>query len=291
MINAATPQGFCSVRIWGVSLQEIAQASNLNKKNIQIFGGMQKGLPLANPAQSGLLFSGTILQAFGNWIGTDQTLDFVVMAGTGSASQPGGVGTIAAPKNIVLNWSAGQQLSAALAPCLKTAFPNYKQKINISPKIVRPNTEVTFYPTLEQLAQYCLETSHNIIQDPTYPGVALYLQNDTLVATDGSAALGTPATQIAFQDMIGQPTWISAPNITTKLVMRADLAVRGQIKLPPSLVTNSAAAATSLVNQNVSFAGGFQIVSLRHVGRYRAPQADGWVTVVEAAPNQVQGTT
>src|SRR6202012_5056198 len=41
------------VRIWGISLADIGQASNLNGKRISISGGIQKGLPLANPQQSG----------------------------------------------------------------------------------------------------------------------------------------------------------------------------------------------------------------------------------------------
>src|ERR1700691_4540020 len=52
VIDAATSQGFSLARVWGISNAEIAQANNLAGKNIAIYGGMQKGLPLANPAQS-----------------------------------------------------------------------------------------------------------------------------------------------------------------------------------------------------------------------------------------------
>ncbi len=70
----ATPMGAAWVRVWGVSLAQISQSSDLNGMNIQVFGGMQKGLPLANPMQYGLLVQGQIFQAFGNWIDTNQTL-------------------------------------------------------------------------------------------------------------------------------------------------------------------------------------------------------------------------
>ena len=109
VIGAATPQGSAGARIWGISRQEISQANDLNGKNISIFGGMQKGLPLANPAQSGLLVQGFIFQAFGNWIGTDMTLDFVINPGQATSSTPGGLGTLPKPKNLVLK-------SFALAP-------------------------------------------------------------------------------------------------------------------------------------------------------------------------------
>jgi len=36
-----------------------------SKCRIQVFGGMSKGLPLANAVQSGLLMDGTIQQAWG----------------------------------------------------------------------------------------------------------------------------------------------------------------------------------------------------------------------------------
>ena len=58
------------ITIWGVSLQEIWQASNLNRFNISVYAGMAPGLPLATiEAQyAGLIARGMILPAFGNWI-------------------------------------------------------------------------------------------------------------------------------------------------------------------------------------------------------------------------------
>ena len=122
------------------------------------------------------------------------------------------------------------------------------------------------------------------------PGSASYRFGNGISVFDGSqAAPARQPKQLAFQDLIGQPTWIESPNISIKTVMRADLSVGKQIKLPPSLITNTAAANSSLINQKATFQGGFRIVSLRHVGNYRQPSADAWVTVVEAAPNQVIG--
>jgi hypothetical protein len=55
------------VKIWGVPLSMISQASNLNNKAIKVYGGFQKGLPLANPKQAGLLVQDYTYQSFGNW--------------------------------------------------------------------------------------------------------------------------------------------------------------------------------------------------------------------------------
>ncbi len=288
VIGQATPQGFALCRVWGISLQEIGQANDLVGKNISIFGGMQKGYPLANPRQSGLLVKGYVFQAFGNWVGTDQTLDLVIYPGSATGSSAGGAGTVAAPKNLVLNWKAGTTLAAALASTLKTAFPNYKQTINLNSGIVRSNDEVGFYPTLEQLSQYVMQTSLDVIKTKGYQGASIVLNGDTVLVSDGSS--GQPAAKkIAFTDLIGQPTWIEAPNISIKAVMRADLSVWDPIELPPTVTTNTAQGNSSLVNQRASFQGGFRIVSLRHVGRFRQPSADAWVTVAEAAPNVVTG--
>ena len=288
VIGQATPQGSALARVWGISQQEISQANNLNGMNISIFGGMQAGLPLANPAQAGLLVQGFIFQAFGNWINTDMTLDFVINAGSGSSSANQGLGTLKAPKNLVLNWLTGSTLASALTTTLQTAFPGLTVKMNINSGLVRPNDEIAFFPTLEQLSQFVLQTSLDIIKTTNYPGVSIVVAQNTITVSDGSGA-APAAMQINFQDLIGQPTWIEAPNISIKTVMRGDLSVGQQIMLPQALVTNTAAASTSLVNQSATFQGGFTIISERHVGNFRQPSADSWVTVLEAAPNQVTG--
>jgi hypothetical protein len=72
------------VRLWGVSVEQISQSSNLNGQTIDVFGGMYPGLPLANKQSvyRGRLVSGTIQAAFGNWQGTDISLDILLSGGT-----------------------------------------------------------------------------------------------------------------------------------------------------------------------------------------------------------------
>lgn len=280
VISADLPMGGAWVRIWGISLQEISQASDLNNKLIEIRGGMQKGLPLANPAQSGLLASGYILQAFGNWVGTAMTLDLIIYPGSG----PNGLGTLAKPRNLVLNWKAGTQLSQALNQALKTAYPDRTLTVNISSKLVRGNDEVAFFPTLTQLAQYVRETSRSIVTDASYAGVAIVPGDKDISVYDGTATSQPTVTQINFQDIIGQPTWIESPLIYVKTVMRADLKVGGQIKLPQTVVVNTVQAKSNLSNQQLSFQGSFVVTELRHIGNYRQPSGESWVTVLNAAP-------
>ena len=290
VIGQATPQGQALARVWGVSKQEISQANDLNGMNISIYGGMQKGLPLANPAQAGLLVQGFIFQAFGNWIDvTQQSLDLVIMAGSGSTAANQGTGTLKAPKNLVLNWKAGTTLASALTTTLQTAFPGMTVTVSINAGIVRPNDEIGFFPTLEQLSQFVRETSIDIIKTANYAGVSIVVAANAISVFDGSAVSGAIPKQINFQDLIGQPTWIEAPNIQFKTVMRGDINVGDQVILPPTQITNSQQSSTSLVNQSVTFQGGFTIVSERHVGAFRQPAADSWVTVLEGAPNALAG--
>jgi len=203
VIGQATPQGQALARVWGISRQEISQANNLNGKNISIYGGMQKGLPLANPAQAGLLVQGVIFQAFGNWIDIhQQTLDFVIMAGSGSTAAAQGTGTLKAPKNLVLNWKAGTTLAAALTTTLQTAFPGVTVNVNINSGLIRPNDEIGFYPTLEQLSQYARETSLDIIKTANYAGVSIVIAANTITVSDGSATSSAAAKQVNFQDLI-----------------------------------------------------------------------------------------
>jgi len=282
VIEAGLPSGDAWVRVWGISLQEIAQASDLNNMLISVYGGMQKGLPLANPAQAGLLAQGYILQAFGNWIGVDQTLDLIIQPGpppTGAAL------TTPTPRNLVLNWIAGQQLSTTLAITLSTAYPGVQQKGTISSRLVRADAVVGYYANLEQLAQFIKLTTRQQLGG-AYQGVAITLANNTLTVSDGTTTGTTqsPQVQLAFQDLIGQPTWVNSPNISIKTVMRADLKVGQQFKLPPAIITNTAQAASFITNQKAAFQGGFQVQSMFHYGNFRQPDAASWATVIEGTP-------
>ncbi len=288
VIDAATSQGFSMARVWGVSVAEVSASNDLIGKNIAIYGGMQKGLPLANPAQAGLLVSGTIFQCFGNWQGPVMTLDFVISPVPASASDPGGIGTLKKPRNFTLNWQGGQPLGPALKSCLQTAFPGCTVNVDVSANIVRPqgDTPSGFYSTLEQLAQAVRSMSLSIVKTAGYAGVSIVPVGTTISASDGSSpsAGGSPIA-IAFQDLIGQPTWIESPNISFKTVMRGDFAVGRKLTLPQTTVTNTQQAFSSIVNQKATFQGGFSVISMRHVGDYRSPTAESWVTAFEATPN------
>lgn len=265
----AEPSGSAYVKIWGVSLDEIGQAYDLNNKNIEVYAGMQKGLPLANPKQSGLILQGVISQAFGNWQGVEQSLDFVVNVIGGSGVDP---------KNISLNWRKGQTLGDSIKASLAIAFPDYQSEINTSSNLILNQDEIGYYETITQFADYVKIVSQHILGADGYHGVDILVQNKKFIVYDGTKP--TSPKIINFIDLIGQPTWIEFAKINFKCVMRADLNVGDYITLPQGQATTTQAS-YSQFKDNTAFSGVFQIDTVRHVGNFRQPDASSWVTVYD----------
>lgn len=292
------------VRIWGIPLSEIGQSVNFFGKDISIYGGMGKGLPLAKPAQSGLLVSGTIQRPFGNWIDTNQVLEFMIVAGSPSAG-------VSAAQNIVINWKAGTQLSQAVQNTLKTTFPNTTVTLNIANSLVLPSDVQHVSANLDDFTSWVQQISQQIVnynatfgpwgagdiatvasgdEALRYKGVQIQLSGSTFRVYDGTAPSSPKV--IDPTDLVGQPTWIGPFLIQVTLVMRGDVKVGDFIQLPSGLTTQSSASAPAggpatpamQQRQSVSFQGTFQIQDLvQHVGNYKDGSALSWVTVLTCA--------
>ena len=274
--SAHIPQGAATLKIWGITRDDIRQSSNYNPANststqgkmITIAGGMQKGLPLANPKQAGILITGLIQQAFGNWIGTEMTLDFVIQYGPTT-----GLGS----SNIVPVWKKGTKLADAMKATISTAFPGVKFSIDISPKLVLNNDEPGFYGSLLQFITYVNDISRKIIPEDNYQGVFATIQNNTFIAFDGTSEKAPRI--IGPQDMVGQITWINPNTIIITTVMRADLTMGDFVRVPPGQQQISGAA---IYRDQMTFSGIWQIIAVRHVGRFRAPSGTAWISVFTA---------
>jgi hypothetical protein len=275
----ATPQGQSIIRIWGVGLQMISQSSDLNGQNFQLYAGMQKGLPLANPAQGGLIAQGQIFQAFGNWQGTNQTLDLIVNPGAASSNQ-----------DISFAWAANTPLSGAIQTTLAQAFPKYpKPKINIGSSLKLPNTESGHYDNLGQWADYIKQISKKVgmpIYGKDYQGVDIIVSGSTINVYDGTV---TPKViNLEFQDLIGQPTWIGPATVSFKCVLRADISVGMRVKFPkgigaPFALTSAAAAAPNApASSKTAFQGAFTVNDAHHFANFRQADADSWNTTYTA---------
>lgn len=263
------PVGAATIRVWGISIQEIGAAFDLNQKLIKVYAGMGKGLPLASPDQAGLILQGQIQQAFGNWEGTNQTLDLIVNADSGTQT---------APKNIILNWKKGVNLANAIESTMAVAFPDFTTSVNISDKLVLNQDEQGYYQTMIQFAQYIKNVSRHIVGG-TYSGVNIVIKEKEFVVYDGSTP--TDPFPIAFTDLIGQPTWLGLGQIQFKCVMRADITVSDFVSLPEGQTTTTAQSYSQYRNKS-DFQGAFMIDAVRHVGNFRQADAASWVTVFNA---------
>lgn len=271
----ATPTGSPWVRIWGVSLTEISQANNINGKRIQVYGGMAAGYPLAKPDQGGLLAEGSIIQAFGNWMGTSQTLEILFYAS---------VGTPKNAMNIIVDGAKGTKLSTVLHATIANAFPAYKAKISIGDDLVLTNDEKAFFGSVGQLAIYIKALSQSLNRKTGYRGVDIQLTQDTFLAFD--APDKTNPKEIKFTDLIGQPTWLSPLQIQITCVLRADLQLGQYVTLPKGLTTTTQQSYSQYRQASV-FNGSFLVQGIRHVGNYRSPDGTTWVTVIDLSSEGV----
>ena len=273
--NAPENGNSSSVRVWGIPLQTILTANQFNNQPISVYGGMQQGLPLANPNQQGLLVQGIVFPCLGNWRRTDMTIDFYIKVGAEGAP------TVPGAANLVHNQPANQPLSTAVQNALQTAFPGFAANVKISPNLVRPNDEHGFYQTLGQYATFLNLASHDIMKTAGYLGVQVSVQGKTINVFDGTQGQ-TGAKTINPQDLAGQPTWIGPKACQFMTVMRGDINVGDIITLPQSLAQLTTGAGTA-VGTGVTnlIQGSFLIQKVRHVGNFRQKDWSSWCTIFE----------
>jgi hypothetical protein len=282
------------IKIRGIPFSMIAQSSQFNKCKLEMWAGYTNGLPLANlqvPHQ-GLILSGMIWPALGNWILNDLSLEFFVTPG-----DPGGVGGPTNPKNIVHNIPANQPFSTGLKNALQTAFPNSTVNVNISDKLKLAYNDYGFYQSIEQYADYIKTLSHDLLGTPQttgYGGVRIYSQGNIITAKDNTKSGNAIALQ--FEDFVGQPTWIGANKISVKTLLRGDISPPSgetvQITLPANTLATVASPDQAKIGQNnnvLAFQGTWTVTGVRHIGKFRSPSMDSWVTVIEAVTEGSSG--
>lgn len=264
-----------SVRIWGIPLDIVSSGSNYNLKNCTVKGGMGRGLPLANPRQAGTLAAGQIIQAYGNWVGTDMTLDLILQPGY-AQEQKG-----QEPRNLTVNWPENQPMKDMLDQTLKIGFPGLNRQIDIRDNLKLPNAEIGFYGMAAQFSQYVKNLSRKIAGAQDYTGVDIFVQGNTVYAQDGTKEGNVVSIQP--QDLIGQPTWIAPQTVQAALVMRGDLRVGSYVKLPDGLITtrSSSLSTFSTLKSKTAFQGKFWVQKLRHVGNFRQADGRAWTTIAD----------
>lgn len=281
-----TPQGQSLISVWGVGLAMIGQAANLNGASFTLKAGMAKGLPLANltanPVQSGLIMYGNVFQAFGNWQGVNQTLDLLCIPGQ-----------LTPPNGIAFTWSVGQTVGQAVTQSLQQAFSGYSVVDNTTPLMApRASSQTGHYTTLDGFAEALNDLTQpygaKVTGNPNYPGVGIALSGTVFTLYDGTIAANP--IQLAFEDLIGQPTWIGPAQIQFKTVLRSDIAIGDNVKFPtviapPYALTTANAAAPNAPSRSKSvFQGTFLITEVHHFANFRVPDADAWNTTYVGVP-------
>lgn len=271
-----TPTGGGTVTVHGIALEDLGQAQQFAGMTLTLKAGMKAGFPLANPAQAGLIVTGQVIQSFGNWEGTEQTLDFVILPSNYTNENPG---------NHSLSWPAGTPLGPALQQCLSVAYPGMPISMNISPNLVNSSDQHHVCGTLEEMAQFVGPWTDDQFKNP----VQITIQGGKLKVFDQTYKPGP--VQLVFTDFIGQPTWIDNLTMQVKTVLRADLEVGSVITMPqglpnaPGFIGTSAPSKPAGIKYQSIFKNSFQISELRQIGSFRSSDAADWCTVLNCIAN------
>ena len=274
-----TPLGGQAITIYGVPLADLSQAYNFEGTDIVVNGGMQAGLPLANPKQAGMLLRGQVFQGFGTWQGTDMRLDLIVYPSQYTSDNPG---------NFVLNWLAGRPLAEALKTTLSIVYPGVPVDINVGSNLVFDSDEHHFCATLEELSQHV----GDLTQQAFRQRVEIAFQAGKIIIFD-STYKAKPV-QLNFTDLIGQPVWLKRNIVQIKTVMRADLEIGSALKMPTGYLNAPGFAQTSLSaalsdgggalpstgRAAAIFQGDFKVNEIRHIGRFRSSSGEDWATII-----------
>jgi hypothetical protein len=281
VVSANTPQGNPYVRIFGIPLLTVKQQNDLNGANISLAAGFSGGLPLENASQKGIIASGKIFQAFGNWLGNKQTLDLYFYAsGDASATDP---------LNIGYNWKKGTQLGTNIQNVLTQAFPDYTIQMNVSQDLALLEDTPGTYQTLNQFNDTVNQLSMSLKQsDDKYTGISIVINSSPssgkkIISVFDNSIAAQKVVEIKFNELVGQPTWIGPYEIQFICPLRSDLSVGDNVKLPPTQVTQAAVQRSVQASANSAFSGNFIIKAIEHVGRFRDPSGENWVTYITAA--------
>jgi hypothetical protein len=278
VVTGMSESGTATLKIFNLPIKFFTRQFDFVGKLIKIKGGMNKGLPLANPSQQGVLVFGYIQFCIGE---RERGVTFLMFNITPSAFTP------KTPKNFVLKWEKGQKLSDALRNTFTNAGLIANQyTINLADKWVATKTDAVGFTSETQFSRFLGEASK----------LEMIMYFDTgsqrYIVTDGSE-VKKKTKVISLRDLIGQPIWNSGSGssisingtVSIPVTLRGDLQWQDIIDVVDPQVTKSGqgTATISLPNSaRVGFSGKFVMFQQTHIANYAIPGGDNWVTVIEA---------
>lgn len=280
---ADVPAGDGLVKIYGVDLETLNQASILNLKNIRIEAGMMPGFPLATeqaqakPSRRGVIFEGSIKQAFGTWQGTEQSLDMLVSVQLTSKPKE----TPAEARPLLFNCAKGGNFSDAIGKAMNAA--GIDAQIVVDSRLVCSEALMFRASNMQDFALALKRQSKQIIKDANYQGIYVVRRVGGYDFVDNSG--DALAIAVMFNDLIGQPVWHDVIKAQMKLVMRSDIAVGSTVQMPKEYIAVNRARILGSVRDQITFVGTAFVDRVRHVGNSRQPDANSWVTIVDVVLN------
>ena len=263
-------QGY--IRVFGVPITLINQASQYYGAKVEVRAGMSRGLPLANQQQSGIIATGAVVQAVGDWEGGQIYLDFFLVASMGIDVAP-----------YVVDVKAGASLDDALRQTLSAALPDLTIVMNAS-QLISNYAQTAVYGSLTQVSKFAKNFSHDINQVENYNGLSITVQNGKVIVDDGTKT--TASKIIKFVELIGKPTWINGGEVQFRTVMRGDISIYDFVKFEPNQVMLETAQSYANLRNISNFSSTYQIIQIRHLGNNRQQGGDNWVSIFNCVPQQ-----
>jgi len=109
----------------GVPVWVLRQAVQLVGGSVQLYAGFTDGLPLANARQQGEILNGRVVNAWGDWVGTNQALHVVVNP---TVRPP----TESETFSITVDGKEDEKLADVIMRALSDAYPEKEIQIAIS---------------------------------------------------------------------------------------------------------------------------------------------------------------
>ena len=261
------------IKIKGLDFNDLGQTANLNFAKIKVSLGMSKGLPYANSQPKyGVIIDGTILQSFGNRIGTEVSLDLVIGPATYNPN---------AEVNLTGTWKQGDSLEKAVRDTIGNAYKDVPINGSFGADLVYTQNQPLAYPNLLSFSKQINTYSKQINKNPNYIGAQI-----TSTATGFYLFDGILSTQkekeISFESIVGNLTWRDIATIQAKVIMRSDLNLGDVITFPKGTPALNVVNNFSQYRNDLAFQGKFQIMQLRHIGNSRQPDGNSWCTVIDA---------
>lgn len=310
------------ITLHNVPKEMLGMARQYNALNCNLYAGFKSGLPLANPFQSGLIAKGTVQGCYGNWAGTNLTMDFLINPlqtyGSPALNLSSGIYS-STPQYYNFQWTrpSGNQGNTFIK-ALDTFFKGLGYPGCIGALNSELNQLSNFQLMFTTFDKFCLGIQKVTQQinppnkiDPTnatnkqklgnfqpYTGVMLTIDQASgyIIAADGSGpppvdgstnSATSTITQLEVQEFVGQPVWNSAAGIIQSIhPLRNDIRVNGWVKYPNDIRQNILVSAANTVASQFYYFNGqnlqLQVLKVRHVGRFRDPNPTSWVTYVDA---------